>query len=425
MENEELRLLSGKDINLDLKNESNSPYFTTSLTFRKTNQADASKANVYEIYPRPDEPHACCFTKLTTWLQWLEENARPLGRDDFLFPSPAKDGRVKLGKAISYECIKTLLNQFATDAGLLDKKHGRYTTHCFRRGGAQYRFMFSNEKWSLKAVQWWGGWSQREAVDTIMRYLLDGMAQYESSFGDMLSPTRSNNQGSVFKGSSLRTEPETYQTPSISLGTQQSSIINKMDQNIKQLQQAIRILEQELSKDNYPAVAISRHLQIPDQRNLSSSAIVEHFLPSYHKAELPFSTTQGGFTAVAPRIPDINTWREAVRQWKHGDSDKGLAFPLSDWTCEMRKTDPSRYSQRKLVAAEFTYLDSDDKKMEDTHSGSLFSVNQLVASIRQHNRARRRSTSEASKRKKTSENYEEEEKCETKNRLVKRRRNDS
>ncbi|KAF9114992.1 hypothetical protein BGX30_006422, partial [Mortierella sp. GBA39] len=83
---------------------------------------------------------------------------------------------------------------------LLDGRNGRFTTHCFRRGGAQYRFMFAKEKWSRKAVKWRGGWSEGEWTGTIMRYLLDEYNRYELSFSDMLSPTRQDSRHAVFMG---------------------------------------------------------------------------------------------------------------------------------------------------------------------------------------------------------------------------------
>ncbi|KFH72835.1 hypothetical protein MVEG_00060 [Podila verticillata NRRL 6337] len=60
--------------------------------------------------------------------------------------------------------------------------------------------MFAKEKWSLKAVKWWGGWSEGEGTGTIMRYLLDEFNRYEMGFSDMLSPTRQDSRHAVFMG---------------------------------------------------------------------------------------------------------------------------------------------------------------------------------------------------------------------------------
>jgi hypothetical protein len=60
--------------------------------------------------------------------------------------------------------------------------------------------MFAKEKWSLKAVKWWGGWSEGEGTGTIMRYLLDEYNRYELGFSDMLSPVRQDSRHAVFMG---------------------------------------------------------------------------------------------------------------------------------------------------------------------------------------------------------------------------------
>ncbi|KAF9940242.1 hypothetical protein BGZ65_007656 [Modicella reniformis] len=196
--NEELLRLQRKDLELDLRTSSGRPYLTVTLTFRKTNQADPSKANVYEIHPQLHEPHSCCYTKLRAWIGWMEENSRRLQPDDFIFPALDAKGRMKIKEAFSTTRIQALLDKYTGATGLLSGRNGRYTTHCFRRGGAQHRFMVASEKWSLKAVKWWGGWSEGEGSGTIMRYLLDDITRYESGFGDMLSPERSDHRHSVF-----------------------------------------------------------------------------------------------------------------------------------------------------------------------------------------------------------------------------------
>jgi hypothetical protein len=69
------------------------------------------------------------------------------------------------------------------------------TSHYFRRGGAQYRFMFAPEKhrWPLKMVKWWAGWSQNEQSETIVRYLLDDVLdREENALGDSLAPDMIN-----------------------------------------------------------------------------------------------------------------------------------------------------------------------------------------------------------------------------------------
>ena len=102
-------------------------------------------------------------THLPRWKALLEAQiGRKLEADDFLFPYIAPNGLIHIKRAMSYSSLQALLTKFSQGAGV--EKH--YTTHCFRRGGAQYRFMFApiGKRWSLSRIRWWGGWAVGEHV---------------------------------------------------------------------------------------------------------------------------------------------------------------------------------------------------------------------------------------------------------------------
>jgi hypothetical protein len=108
------------------------------------------------------EPHLDCYTHTNNWLSHLESlMGRPLHEGDFLFPAIASTGKLKIGEKISRTGFKTFIIDCS---GVLKGHNGKFTTHCFRRGGVQYRFMWAKWKWSLKAIKWWGGWSSGERV---------------------------------------------------------------------------------------------------------------------------------------------------------------------------------------------------------------------------------------------------------------------
>ncbi|KAF9970516.1 hypothetical protein BGZ75_002260, partial [Mortierella antarctica] len=48
----------------------------------------------------------------------------------------------------------------------------------------------------------------------------------------------------------------------------------------------------------------------------------------------------------------------------------------------MRKTDPTKYSQRKLIAAEFRYLGRSESNMTDVHGEAAKLIRDLIVSIR-------------------------------------------
>jgi hypothetical protein len=90
-----------------------------------------------------------------------------LGHDlqpgDYIFPHLSSNGTVQ-NKPISHDTVQKNVREFAAATGL----ERNFTTHSFRRGGAQYRFMKApiGECWSLAKIRWWGGWAEGEHVST-------------------------------------------------------------------------------------------------------------------------------------------------------------------------------------------------------------------------------------------------------------------
>ena len=112
----------------------------------------------YHLPLDDEQPELDAFTHVSVWRAHLQTLlGRPLQQDDYLFPAIASTGALKFGEAMNRSGIEVLLDTVVTHSGVMDGRNGKFTTHCFRRGGAQYRFMWAKRKWSLKAVKWWGG----------------------------------------------------------------------------------------------------------------------------------------------------------------------------------------------------------------------------------------------------------------------------
>lgn len=119
----------------------------------------------YMIPPDLENPEIDCFSHMNNWLSHLQSLLqRPLNPDDYIFPAIASTDCLKFGEPTSRSGFEVLMDGVIDNSGVLQGRNGKFTTHCFRRGGAQYRFMWAPRKWSLKAVKWWGGWSSSENV---------------------------------------------------------------------------------------------------------------------------------------------------------------------------------------------------------------------------------------------------------------------
>ncbi len=150
---------------------------------------------------------------------------------DYVFPTLGASGVLQPGSPISNDAVQEMLDRAVKGAGLSE----RLSTHCFRRGGAQYRFMYApvGERWTLARIRWWGGWALGESVrlsffqvsclklnfiyhptlkkDTLIRYLLDELENTEDGHQDALCPTAPEPRTSLLSehtGQELATKAE-------------------------------------------------------------------------------------------------------------------------------------------------------------------------------------------------------------------------
>ena len=103
------------------------------------------------------------YTHILCWIKILEAQiGRALEGDDYIFPFIGGNGIINPKQPMKHDYVQNLLNEFTQGAGV-DKY---YTTHSLRRGGAQYRFMFSviEKRWELNRICWWAGWAEGEGV---------------------------------------------------------------------------------------------------------------------------------------------------------------------------------------------------------------------------------------------------------------------
>jgi hypothetical protein len=115
--------------------------------------------------------HADADFHMKRWIAFLEDNiyGHPLDPSDFIFPALTSNATVKRDAHISHDVIQEMIHTYAAASGI-SLGIGKFTTHCFRRGGAQYRFMLApvGQRWSLSKVRWWGGWAASEEVSQFL-----------------------------------------------------------------------------------------------------------------------------------------------------------------------------------------------------------------------------------------------------------------
>ncbi|KAF8325292.1 hypothetical protein F5887DRAFT_1085601 [Amanita rubescens] len=148
------------------------------------------ESRTYKIYEQ-DIHEIDMYTHLLAWRQHLEMRLGHLPEGNtYLFPFVSSGGDPHVYKPMSYKKAQAQITAFAEESGL----HKHFTTHCFRRGGAQYRFMYAppGDRWCLNMIRWWGGWAENEQTDTLIRYLVNSLQAQENSYDDALNPLRND-----------------------------------------------------------------------------------------------------------------------------------------------------------------------------------------------------------------------------------------
>ncbi|KAF5365299.1 hypothetical protein D9758_005473 [Tetrapyrgos nigripes] len=431
----ETSTLKAKDVEWNPDSRPNAPpgdpaAINIQLRERKGWQRKQSKGqtqvngHLFRIPDQPQTPAIDLKQRLTAWKDHLEMHLlkRPLESEDYLFPSIAsnrKSQRVEFTIPVSPETTKKMVNQYAESVGLPGA--GKYTTHCFRRGGAQYRFMYAppGQRWTLAMVKWWGGWSPNERHNTLVRYLLDELHTYEQDHSDALFPIDLV-RGKSYLGEAAEQAPlKTSEARTLITGVV-SNVVNNLESRVKALIYPLYPYPIEHSGSFpcmpypgilYPHSAAPSHLhyaqpcppfhnnllpnsttnsqlsQLPEKQNkhaVITTNTSASFNPIRYTPYGPIPIGPSSYAAAPSKpthpIPDapfllqvpkissslspVEAFRQLMKDWEVGDPERNLFCPLKDWKKEwITKSVAVLHGQHRKVAEEFVNVYNRDEAL--------------------------------------------------------------
>ncbi|KAH7918493.1 hypothetical protein BV22DRAFT_1041730, partial [Leucogyrophana mollusca] len=254
---------------------------------------------------------------------------RPPEPDEYIFPRMGSNGICYSRVETPCDAVQKMLAKVSKEAGLSEK----HSSHCLRRGGVKYRIEAPlGERWSLTTIRWWGGRAEGESVDTLIRYLLDGLTRYESH-RDALCPIPRQAEQS-FNGHHVLTNPITgveSRELKLSLGRKMDDVVEKASAYIA------RTLSQVSSSS-----ATSSSSQLA-----SSSPILPHPAPLSAVQAVRTPPIAGVCITDLPKGSD--GWRVAARQWETPDEGTG-SIAFEDWPDDWLA---GKMKARQVVAEEF------------------------------------------------------------------------
>ncbi|KAK6980603.1 hypothetical protein R3P38DRAFT_3235499 [Favolaschia claudopus] len=265
----------------------------------KTGLINLTKKLIYEptggkfkICAQSGLPACDSFSWMTRWVKYLEQEIyqRPLKPEDYIFPATGANGIVQTGEHISHDDVQKWITEFASGADL-PRANGTFSTHCFRRGGAQYRFMFApvGRRWTLRQLI-----IEQFQRDTLIKYLLYELNTYEDDYSGMLLPTQPDTDKTLLGEASL-TAPATAESITM-LYQSLSSDIRALSSGFEKL---LRIVAKSISA---PVWTLPPHsLSMPN----NSVATVQ----TQTLSNLPASTTSRPIIPIS--LPSISSYPQS------------------------------------------------------------------------------------------------------------------
>ncbi|KAK7028811.1 hypothetical protein VNI00_014824 [Paramarasmius palmivorus] len=307
------------------------------------------------------------------WMDHLERQVykRHLEPDDYLFPTIGAGGAVQAAVPVTADTVQKKVNEYAKLAGLPGA--GKYTTHCFRCGGAQYRCMWAppGERWPLTVIRWWGGWAPGEKHNTLMLYLLDELHTYETDYSDAMCPINLQKDSSFLREAAALAP----------LRADEARIM--LSEAIGQITQVIHAHAHHHSFSQtsqttmagaplHPVQPVSIHSAHPVPIN--SSIIVPPL--SFNPAATGYQTYSTAPSQSTPipdaefsiRVPRITcgrdvAWEQVIKDWDQPDPTREHMYALKDWKQEWidHPAFAMQYRDRRKIALEFVVRFGRDK----------------------------------------------------------------
>ncbi|KAF8529540.1 hypothetical protein BU17DRAFT_60336 [Hysterangium stoloniferum] len=262
--------------------------------------------------------HALSATAWTVWtrnfetvkLKWKHLTFGCVTEDEFRIP------HWKLSLVERKNWQSKLYNEVDLRGAGIDVTLPHLSTHCFRWGGSQYRFMLAPVRkcWTLATICWWGD-GQRENIEVNMSFL---------------------GEHKDIRPVSLLEMKELWSSMERSMG---------------------KTIKAGFSHSTSDAAASHRHGEHAGIQSNNNTTNTTNVMPIPLPLSSLLASPPPGLSIPATRIgiPRHERWLTFVHDWENIDESQGLHKPLKDWPTEWKThlAFAMSYRARKLIAEEY------------------------------------------------------------------------
>lgn len=361
-------------------NNSNHKYIEVNLTFRKNNQFDDTAGRIYQLFHLPQRDQLKIIWARQRWYDYTIFLGRIPRGTDLVFPLIKRTtGTLHFGKAVDAAQISNHINSLEKVKEICAAENCRFSSHCFRRGGAQDCTAEAAERGekplSLRAALWWGGW---EDLKTMMTYILKKAQQKEEYFGNVFDPSRQPDPNLPYTVEQERLNKEMQE--------RMSNLEKQMVSEFGQVKALIQLLAQQRQSQNMQSTVATLQLEQAQDTacNLAGTSVAAD-AGAFAAAAISSSTAHNERGKRLPMsIPSVDTVEEVVKQWQYGDEAKGLRA-LHKWAPSDRVKgvggNAQTYSSRKTVWEAYEACNNDWDKFYNTYGGKGKKLHQYIAAI--------------------------------------------
>ncbi|KIJ48032.1 hypothetical protein M422DRAFT_248190 [Sphaerobolus stellatus SS14] len=289
----------------------------------------------YQIYPQPNIPSIDMYTHMHNWLSYLDRHVYTNVQNptDYIFPVINANGFLQPGEPVSAETIQNLLDE-AVEASSIKIGNARLTTHCLRRGGAQYRFMF---------VPIGKHWNE--------------LSNYEEGYGDALRPLDPERKVSLFAEHTIK-QPVTAEQCSLIIQAELREFGAKFVDTLSKINMVHAGMN--------PPARLGDHNPPPHQGQTSVTLLDNTRSISSADEECPKNLR-------IPRLPKKSkngraVWKYTIDDWYKIDGARN-PIALKDWKPAWRQGEykglfAMQYHYRQLVAEEYQRCEKNEDAFE-------------------------------------------------------------
>jgi hypothetical protein len=227
-----------------------------------------------------------------------------------------KESRLSWGNHLKYEQLESWLSKLFVASDIDDSAY--FTLHCFRRGGAQHRYIFhekyGHERWDIAMLRVWAGWTDSDDFDVLIKYILEETYRHENDMSNMLFKN--------FKRGMSKTK----------------TIIEEQNSAIKLLKelQAATASVLEMTKIGELSEIIGSVKELAAELCMRFIIILALLSSNTNKSKANDDAMENVMDIDLNSLPNLgyNNYKEAVRMYLVGEPLKKITNPLRKWTNE-------------------------------------------------------------------------------------------